>query len=59
MQVDVEGFSELDRMSRERMALPLEPTTLDVANSALFLLSDLAGEITGQTIYLTAGEVMR
>ncbi len=59
VQVDVEGFSELDRMSRERMALPLEPTTLDVANSALFLLSDLAGEITGQTIYLTAGEVMR
>jgi NAD(P)-dependent dehydrogenase (short-subunit alcohol dehydrogenase family) len=59
VQPGVDGFSELDRMSRERMALPSEPTTVDVANSALFLLSDLAREITGQTIYLTGGEVMR
>ncbi|MFD8046869.1 SDR family oxidoreductase [Streptomyces chartreusis] len=43
----------------ERMALPDLATDCDVANAAVFLASDLARAITGQSLLVNAGELMR
>lgn len=42
-----------------RMALPDLATDGDVANAAVFLASDLARAITGQSLLVNAGELMR
>ncbi|WP_435208218.1 SDR family oxidoreductase [Streptomyces sp. bgisy034] len=47
------------RRLTERMALPDLATDGDVANAAVFLASDLARAITGQSLLVNAGELMR
>ncbi|MEU9608832.1 SDR family oxidoreductase [Streptomyces sp. NPDC048057] len=56
-----EGVPEatvLDRLT-ERMALPALATDGDVADAAVFLASDRARAITGQSLLVNAGELMR
>ncbi|GGP00158.1 SDR family oxidoreductase [Wenjunlia tyrosinilytica] len=51
-----------ERVLREltgRMALPELATDADVAQAALFLTSDRARAITGQSLLVNAGEIMR
>ncbi|MET8763557.1 SDR family oxidoreductase [Lentzea sp. NPDC004782] len=60
----VESFvreSEGDLLAQltERMALPEMATEGDVAEAVVFLASDRARAITGQTLLVNAGEVMR
>lgn len=60
----VESFmreSEGDPLAQltERMALPEMATEGDVAEAVVFLASDRARAITGQTLLVNAGEVMR
>lgn len=43
----------------ERMALPDLATDGDVADAAVFLASDRARAITGQSLLVNAGELMR
>jgi NAD(P)-dependent dehydrogenase (short-subunit alcohol dehydrogenase family) len=43
----------------ERMALPELATDGDVAEAALFFASDRARSITGQSLLVNAGEIMR
>lgn len=43
----------------ERMALPEMATDADVADSAVFLSSDRARAVTGQSLLVNAGELMR
>ncbi|MGW7575800.1 SDR family oxidoreductase [Streptomyces sp. NPDC054765] len=60
-QAHSEGVPEsevLDRLT-ERMALPELATDADVAETAVFLASDRARAITGQSLLVNAGEVMR
>ncbi|MEU6820445.1 SDR family oxidoreductase [Streptomyces atriruber] len=47
-----------DRLT-ERMALPDLATDGDVADAAVFLASDRARSITGQSLLVNAGEIMR
>lgn len=56
-----EGAAEADVRKRltERMALPELATDGDVANAAVFLASDRARAITGQSLLVNAGELMR
>ncbi|MFF9566869.1 SDR family oxidoreductase [Streptomyces sp. NPDC014685] len=56
-----EGVSEAEVLSglTERMALPEPATDGDVAEAAVFLASDRARAITGQSLLVNAGEVMR
>ncbi|MFE0255062.1 SDR family oxidoreductase [Streptomyces sp. NPDC059010] len=56
-----EDVPEADVLKRltERMALPELATDGDVANAAVFLASDLARAITGQSLLVNAGELMR
>ncbi|MGW2179130.1 SDR family oxidoreductase [Streptomyces sp. NPDC001732] len=56
-----EGLSEAEVLSglTERMALPEPATDGDVAEAAVFLASDRARAITGQSLLVNAGEVMR
>ncbi|MFF2846831.1 SDR family oxidoreductase [Streptomyces sp. NPDC058001] len=56
-----EGASEDDVLRRltERMALPELATDGDVADAAVFLTSDRARAITGQSLLVNAGELMR
>jgi NAD(P)-dependent dehydrogenase (short-subunit alcohol dehydrogenase family) len=56
-----EGVPEDDVRARlaERMALPDLATDGDVAEAALFLASDRAKAITGQSLLVNAGELMR
>ncbi|MET8235640.1 SDR family oxidoreductase [Streptomyces sp. NPDC005078] len=56
-----EGLSEVDVLGRltERMALPELATDGDVAEAAVFLASDRALSITGQSLLVNAGELMR
>ncbi|MCZ4608551.1 SDR family oxidoreductase [Streptomyces sp. Lzd4kr] len=56
-----EEVPEEDVLKRltERMALPDLATDGDVANAAVFLASDLARAITGQSLLVNAGELMR
>jgi NAD(P)-dependent dehydrogenase (short-subunit alcohol dehydrogenase family) len=56
-----EGVSEADVLQRltSRMALPDLATDADVADAAVFLASDRARAITGQSLLVNAGELMR
>ncbi|MER7662667.1 SDR family oxidoreductase [Streptomyces sp. NPDC096193] len=56
-----EGVSETEVLGRltERMALPELATDGDVADAAAFLASDRARAITGQSLLVNAGELMR
>ncbi|MEU8522638.1 SDR family oxidoreductase [Streptomyces sp. NBC_01216] len=58
---DAEGVSEDAVLARlaERMALPELATDGDVAQAAVFLASERARAITGQSLLVNAGEVMR
>jgi enoyl-[acyl-carrier protein] reductase I len=51
----VADFSSLLGKIAERAPLRRNVTTEDVGNTAVFLLSDMAAGITGQTIYVDAG----
>ncbi|MEU9055728.1 SDR family oxidoreductase [Streptomyces sp. NPDC048384] len=56
-----EGVEESEVLGRltERMALPDLATDGDVADAAVFLASDRARAITGQSLLVNAGELMR
>ncbi|MEU2261222.1 SDR family oxidoreductase [Streptomyces sp. NPDC019645] len=56
-----EGVAESEVLSRltERMALPELATDGDVAEAVTFLASDRARSITGQSLLVNAGELMR
>jgi NAD(P)-dependent dehydrogenase (short-subunit alcohol dehydrogenase family) len=56
-----EGAPEADVLKRltDRMALPDLATDADVADAAVFLASDRARSITGQSLLVNAGELMR
>ncbi|MFJ6633971.1 SDR family oxidoreductase [Streptomyces sp. NPDC091376] len=56
-----EGVPEPEVLARltERMALPDLATDADVAEAATFLASDRARSITGQSLLVNAGELMR
>ncbi|NNN36423.1 SDR family oxidoreductase [Streptomyces sp. S3(2020)] len=56
-----EGVGESEVLGRltERMALPDLATDGDVADAAVFLASDRARAITGQSLLVNAGELMR
>ncbi|MFD9317037.1 SDR family oxidoreductase [Streptomyces sp. NPDC060053] len=56
-----EGVAEEEVLGRlsERMALPELATDGDVADAAVFLASDRARAITGQSLLVNAGELMR
>ncbi|MEU1318566.1 SDR family oxidoreductase [Streptomyces tibetensis] len=56
-----EGVSEAVVLGRltDRMALPELATDGDVADAAVFLASDRARAITGQSLLVNAGELMR
>lgn len=56
-----EGVPEAEVLARltERMALPELATDGDVAEAAAFLASDRARAITGQSLLVNAGELMR
>jgi NAD(P)-dependent dehydrogenase (short-subunit alcohol dehydrogenase family) len=56
-----EGVSEAEVLGRltDRMALPDLATDADVADAAVFLASDRARAITGQSLLVNAGELMR
>lgn len=56
-----EGVPESEVLARltERMALPELATDGDVADAAVFLASDRARAITGQSLLVNAGELMR
>lgn len=58
---DSEGVPEDEVLGRltERMALPELATDKDVAQAAAFLASDRARSITGQSLLVNAGELMR
>ncbi|MFF8608962.1 SDR family oxidoreductase [Streptomyces sp. NPDC015346] len=56
-----EGVTEAEVLGRltERVALPELATDGDVAEAAVFLASDRARAITGQSLLVNAGELMR
>ncbi|GAB2754424.1 hypothetical protein GCM10027072_60520 [Streptomyces bullii] len=56
-----EGISEAEVLERltDRTALPELATDGDVADAAVFLASDRARAITGQSLLVNAGELMR
>lgn len=56
-----EGAPEADVLKRltERMALPDLATDGDVADAVVFLTSDRARSVTGQSLLVNAGELMR
>lgn len=58
---DAEGVPEPEVLARlaDRMALPELATDGDVAQAATFLASDRARAITGQSLLVNAGELMR
>ncbi|MGN9793591.1 SDR family oxidoreductase [Streptomyces sp. OZ13] len=58
---DAEGVAEDEVLRRltERTALPDLATDRDVAQAAVFLASDRARSITGQSLLVNAGELMR
>ncbi|MFH9710071.1 SDR family oxidoreductase [Streptomyces luteogriseus] len=55
---DVDEATVLERLTG-RMALPELATDADVADAAVFLASDRARAITGQSLLVNAGELMR
>jgi len=56
-----EGVPESEVLARlsDRMALPELASDVDVADAAAFLASDRARSITGQSLLVNAGELMR
>ncbi|MFK4182714.1 SDR family oxidoreductase [Streptomyces sparsogenes] len=58
---DSEGVPEAEVLARlaDRIALPELATDGDVAEAAVFLASDRARAITGQSLLVNAGELMR
>ncbi|MDQ0581674.1 SDR family oxidoreductase [Streptomyces rishiriensis] len=58
---ETEGVAREEVLGRltERMALPELATDGDVADAAVFLASDRARAITGQSLLVNAGELMR
>lgn len=52
----IEGFEKILESSRNKNPLKRNISAMDVANCALFLCSDLSGNITGQVIYVDAGD---
>ncbi|MDT0388453.1 SDR family oxidoreductase [Streptomyces dubilierae] len=61
LTAQAEGVSEaavLERLT-ERVALPELAADADVADAAVFLASDRARSITGQSLLVNAGELMR
>jgi enoyl-[acyl-carrier-protein] reductase (NADH) len=56
-----EGVSEAKVLGRltDRTALPELATDADVADATVFLASDRARAITGQSLLVNAGELMR
>ena len=56
-----EGVPEAEVLKRltDRMALPDLATDGDVADAVVFLASDRARAITGQSLLVNAGELMR
>ncbi|MEV6104084.1 SDR family oxidoreductase [Streptomyces sp. NPDC051940] len=61
MAAQGQGVPESDVLARltRRMALPDLATDGDVADAAVFLASDRARSITGQSLLVNAGELMR
>ena len=61
LTAQTEGVPEDEVLGRltERMALPELATDGDVADAAVFLASDRAKSITGQSLLVNAGELMR
>ncbi|MEV3990442.1 SDR family oxidoreductase [Streptomyces sp. NPDC049837] len=61
LTAEAEGVPEGEVLGRlaERMALPELATDADVAEAAVFLASDRARAITGQSLLVNAGELMR
>ena len=51
----ISGFSEILKIVSERSPLRRNIDVDDVSNTALFLVSNMANGITGQTIYVDAG----
>ena len=51
----ISGFNEILKIVSERSPLKRNVSADDVSNAALFLVSNLADGITGQTIYVDAG----
>jgi 3-oxoacyl-[acyl-carrier protein] reductase len=60
--IETEGLAEMGEEYREKMesAIPLKRlgTVADIGNAALFLASDEAGYITGQTIVVDGGQIL-
>ncbi len=51
----IPGFSQFQKLFKERAPLRREITHEDVANAALFLLSDLSSGITGEVLHVDSG----
>jgi NAD(P)-dependent dehydrogenase (short-subunit alcohol dehydrogenase family) len=51
-----EPFARLDALMRLRRALPRYATPEDVAHVVAFLVAPTSGAVTGQVVYLAAGE---
>jgi len=51
----VRGFTDILGLHRERAPLKRNVTLEDVGGTALYLLSDLASGVTGETIYVDGG----
>ena len=60
--IETEGLEEMGQEYREQMesSIPLKRlgTVADIGNAALFLSSDEAGYITGQTIVVDGGQIL-
>jgi enoyl-[acyl-carrier protein] reductase I len=51
----ISGFGKILKFVEEHAPLRRNVTTEDVGNAAAFLLSDLAGAVTGEVLYVDAG----
>lgn len=51
----IPGFTKMRGMAAERSPLQRHVEVNEVANTALFLLSDMASGITGEVIYVDCG----
>jgi len=51
----IAGFGKILKFVEEHAPLRRNVTTEDVGNAAVFLLSDLAGAVTGEILYVDAG----
>ena len=51
----ISGFNEILKHVEDKSALKRNVTTVEVANTALFLASELSSGITGQIVYVDCG----